>query len=489
MSFKFGDKKGKSDNRPLVCVQGLGFVGLAMATVIANACDNNNKMPIYNVVGVDLPTNKNNIDIINEGKLPFKTEDTSFLEELNRAVFINKNFFATSDVSFYSQADIVIVDVPLNIKKRSKNDYSKNSLSKKPFETAIGLLGEKIKPDCLVLVETTVPPGFCSKIVKPILEKYFKLRNIASSPIIAYSYERVMPGKEYLNSIRDYYRTFSGIDDRSAQKAQSFLESIINIKDYPLRREQETESCELAKILENSYRAVNIAFIYEWTLLAEKIGINLFSVIKGIKNRKTHNNIMEPGFGVGGYCLTKDSLLALWSADNFYDSVYGLPFSKTALEVNDKMPLHTIDLISQETSIKDKKVAIMGISYRQDVGDTRFSPSELFYKELLRLKGICFVHDPYVEYWPECQEAPFISFDHSLKNVDIIVFTVRHRCYVEATKEYLLEISKEEALFVDAFNILDDKKISFLLKHNRNVIGVGKGHIQRMKKTIKCQKY
>lgn len=485
MSFKFGEKKEGRSNRPLVCVQGLGFVGLAMATVIANACDNN-KIPVYNVVGIDLPMNKNNIDIINRGELPFKTEDTSFLDELRRAVFINENFFATSDVSFYSQADIVVVDVPLHIKKRSKNDYSKYSLSKKPFEKAIDSLGEKIKTECLVLIETTVPPGFCSKVVKPILEKNFKSRNIVSSPTIAYSYERVMPGKEYLGSIRNYYRTFSGIDEKSAQKVKSFLESIINFKDYPLRREQATESCELAKILENSYRAVNIAFIYEWTLLAENIGINLFSVIEGIKNRKTHNNIMEPGFGVGGYCLTKDSLLALWSADNFYNSVYGLPFSKMALEVNDKMPLHTIDLILQETSVKDKKVAIMGISYRQDVGDTRFSPSELFYKELIKLRGICFVHDPYVEYWPECQEAPFISFDHSLKNVDIIVFTVRHRCYIEATKEYLLEISKEGALFVDAFNILDDEKISFLLKHNRNVIGVGKGHIKRIKETIKC---
>jgi UDP-N-acetyl-D-glucosamine dehydrogenase len=488
MSFQFeGNKEGKT-NRPLVCVQGLGFVGLAMATVIANACDND-KILLYNVVGVDLPTNKNNIDIINKGELPFKTEDASFLDELRRAVLINKNFFTTSDMSFYSQADIVVVDVPLHIEKRSKNDYSKYSLSKKPFEQAIDSLGKKIKPECLVLIETTVPPGFCSKVVRPILEKNFESRNIVSSPIIAYSYERVMPGKEYLSSIRNYYRSFSGIDEKSTQKVKYFLESIINSKDYPLRREQETEACEFAKILENSYRAVNIAFIYEWTLLAENAGINLFSVIEGIKNRKTHNNIMEPGFGVGGYCLTKDSLLALWSADNFYNSVYGLPFSKRALEVNDKMPLHTIDLILQEMKVKNKKVAIMGISYRQDVGDTRFSPSELFYKELIKLKAICFVHDPYVEYWPECHEAPFIAFDHSLKDVDIIVFTVRHRCYSEATKEYLLEISKEGTLFVDAFNILDDEKISFLLKNNRNVIGVGKGHIKRIKETIKCQKY
>jgi nucleotide sugar dehydrogenase len=469
-------------DRTIICVQGLGFVGLAMATVIANTFDND--VPLYTVIGIDLPVNQFRIDMINRGEMPFKSEDPHFADELEKAVLINKNLIATSDESFYSQANVLVVDVPLHIEKEKDGNYSNYKLYESPFEKAIDILGKKIKPDCLVLVETTVAPGYCEKIIKKILEDNFKSRKINSPPLIAHSYERVMPGKNYLGSIRNYYRTFSGINKKSAEKARHFLGSIINVKDFPLREEDQTEASELAKVMENSYRAVNIALIYEWTLLAEKMGVNLFSAIEGIRNRKTHNNIMEPGFGVGGYCLTKDSLLALWSAENFYNADYGLPFSKMALEVNDKMPLHTIDLILAETNIKDKKLVLLGVSYRQDVGDTRSSPSEIFYREAVKLGAQCFAHDPYVNNWPECPEVPFVAFDHSLNEMDIIVFTVRHKDYMQATKDHLLKISRRGALVVDTFNILDDDKILHLLRNDRKVIGVGKGHIRRMRESV-----
>jgi len=472
--------------QPLVCIQGLGFVGLAMATVVANSFDNKG-VPLYQVIGVDLPENQDRINQINQGKLPFKSEDASFPQELKRAVLENKNLSATADESCYAQAAVVIVDVPLHIEKLS-DDYSQHRLWQEPFEKAIHTLGQKMKPDCLVLVETTMPPGFCSRVVKPILDEHFKQRRIKTSPLIAHSYERVMPGKEYLNSIRNFYRTFSGIDDRSAQRAREFLSSIINVAAFPLKEENDTEASELAKVLENSYRAVNIALIYEWTLLAEKSGVNLFSVIKGIRQRKTHANIMEPGFGVGGYCLTKDSLLALWSASNYFGSDYGLPFSKSALEVNDKMPLHTLDLICQESDVAGKKVAILGVSYRQDIGDTRFSPTEIFYRALVKAGAKAYVHDPYIERWPECPEAGFVNFDGDLKEADIIVLAARHKLYLEVPKKRLVEISKTGSLWVDAFNILDDDKIAHLLKNDRNVIGVGKGHIRKMKEELQCQR-
>lgn len=486
MNFTSSIKDNK-EGRTLICVQGLGFVGLAMATVVANTFDENCS-PVYEVVGIDLPANQARIEMINRGELPFKSEDHSFSEELKKATLINKNLLATTDGTFYGKADIVAVDVPLHIEKENGRGSADYVLHKESFEMAIESLGKRIKPDCLVLVETTVAPGFCSKTVKNILEKIFRTRGIASAPLIAHSYERVMPGKDYLNSIRNCYRTFSGIDRKSSERARLFLESIINVKDYPLREESQIEASELAKVLENSYRAVNIAFIYEWTLLAEKMGINLFSVIEGIRVRKTHNNIMDPGFGVGGYCLTKDSLLALWSAENFYNADYGLPFSKMALEVNDKMPLHTLDLILRETDIGGKKVAILGVSYRQDVGDTRFSPSEIFCRELKKLGADCFAHDLYVDTWPECPEVQFVEFDSPLKEMDIIVFTTRHKTYMEADKKHLLNISRKGALIVDAFNILNDDKISYLLEHGRNVIGVGKGHIKKMMAELKCLK-
>lgn len=473
---------------PLVCVQGLGFVGLAMATVIANTFDSYGN-PLYNVIGIDLPENILRINEINRGNLPFKCEDKSFALELRDATRKKRNMFAGWTKDAYNVADIVVIDIPLNIGKLSHKDYSKYKLYDGPFKEAIHTVGKRIKTECLVIVETTVPPGFCSNIVKPIIKEEFLKRCVKSSPIIAHSYERVMPGKDYLNSIRKYFRTFAGIDERSTKLTRKFLTSIIDTDNYPLKEEETTEASELAKILENSYRAVNIAMIYEWTLLAEKMGVNLFSVLDGIKKRHTHSNIMKPGFGVGGYCLTKDSLLALWSADNLYRSNYGLPFSKMALETNDKMPLHTLDLIKRETNLDGKKVAILGISYRENIGDTRFSPAELFFKELNKCGPDCIVHDPYLKYWSEVPEAEIFFTLDQLKDVDIVVLAVRHKYYLELGCKEWLNISKVNALFVDANNILDDEKIRFLLSNRRDVIGVGKGHIRRMKEDLKWQKY
>lgn len=475
MDFKNGT------NKPIVCVQGMGFVGLAMATVVANALDQN-KQPLYNVIGIDIPEKQNLIEKINIGELPIITEDKSFAIELKRAVLKYKNLKASSSENYYSLAKIVIVDVHLSIEKIHSENYHEYKLHNEPFQKAIRTLGRLIKENCLIIIETTVPPGFCVNVVKPIIEEEFKKRNITTSPLIVHAYERVMPGKEYLSSIREYFRTFSGINKKSSKLGEKFLTSIINTKEYPLREEDYTEASELAKILENSYRSANIAFIYEWTLLAEKIGVNLFSIIDGIKNRKTHNNIMKPGFGVGGYCLTKDSLLALWSEENFYNTNYGLPFSIKALEVNDKMPLHVVDLIKEKTNLEGKKILILGISYREDVSDTRFSPTEVLYRELKKYDGLeCSVHDPYMNFWLEVPDAVCLKSLLEMKKFDIVVLAIRHKHYLNMTKNSWLNFLKEGSLVVDANDILDDIKIKHLLGNKIDVIGVGKGHIKRMK--------
>jgi UDP-N-acetyl-D-glucosamine dehydrogenase len=256
----------KNDTKPIVCVQGMGFVGLAMATVVANTFDQNNH-PLYNVVGIDLPQKESLVEKINKAQLPFITEDKSFAIELQRAVLKNKNFTASTDENLLSLADIVIVDVHLNILKIFAENNLEYNFDRRPFEQAIRTLGRLIKKDCLVIIETTVPPGFCKNVVEPILKDEFGKRKINSTPLIVHSYERVMPGKEYLSSIRKYFRTFAGIDKKSSKLGRKFLTSVIDTKQYPLKQEDYTEASELAKILENSYRATNIAFIYEWTLL------------------------------------------------------------------------------------------------------------------------------------------------------------------------------------------------------------------------------
>ena len=178
-----------------VVIQGLGFVGLAMATVVANAVNKSGK-PLYNVIGVDLPMNQDRIDQINQGELPFKNEDDTFPLQLKRAVLEYKNLITSTDENWYKKADIVVVDIQLDIKKKTLGNAKDCCLEKDGFIKAIHTLGKHIKPECLVLVETTVPPGFCRRVVKPALDREFLERGIdivAYPPRIAHSYERVMP--------------------------------------------------------------------------------------------------------------------------------------------------------------------------------------------------------------------------------------------------------------------------------------------------------
>ena len=278
-----------------ICIQGLGFVGIATATVVASV-KNESGSPKYNVIGVELDTKegRQKIKSINKGELYFPCSDELFNKRLKEAVLITKNFIATSEESVYSEADLVLIAINLDVKKNS-NNYFESEVLIKPFKKAITVLGERIKPDCLIVIETTIPPGTTIKIVQKILLNEFKKRSIRSAPLICHSYERVTPGRNYINSIINSYRNYSTNSKAAKDKAELFLNSIINTKVYPLTYLDNTTTTEIAKILENSFRAVNIAFIYEWTLLAEKVGVNLFEVIEIIKQRKgTHDNIMKP---------------------------------------------------------------------------------------------------------------------------------------------------------------------------------------------------
>lgn len=127
-----------------------------------------------------------------------------------------------------------------------------------------------------------------------------------------------MPGSHYLDSIVNYWRVYSGVTKESADRCMHFLQSVINTEEYPLTQLSSTTASETAKVLENSYRALNIAFMEEWGRFAEEIGINMFEIVEAIRKRPTHANIMKPGFGVGGYCLTKDPLFVKIGAEKFF---------------------------------------------------------------------------------------------------------------------------------------------------------------------------
>lgn len=415
--------------RKTVCIQGLGFVGAAMALAVANA-KNSDGDPLYNVIGIDVPNEAGykKAFSMNNGIFPFENND----EELKRAqseAYKNGNFWATTDAEYFCYADIVIIDINLDLKYEDEN---KPVLDLGLFKEAIHTLGKYMKQGTLVIVETTVPPGTCEKIVYPILCEEFRKRKLEKSGIfVAHSYERVMPGEKYFDSIVNFWRVYSGINEDSADRCQKFLESVINTDKYPLTRLGKTASTETAKVLENSYRAANIAFIDEWGRFAEAIGIDLFEVIEAIRIRPTHSNIRQPGFGVGGYCLTKDPYFAGLAAKEIFGlKAIEFPFSTKAVQVNNAMPIVSLDKIESLLggNLKEKNVLVMGVSYRQDIGDTRYSPTEIFVREAQHRGANIVCQDPLVNYWKEMDmgvDQEIVDF----LGYDAIVFTVQHKDY------------------------------------------------------------
>jgi len=467
----------------IVVVQGLGFVGTAVAAALSAANDASGQ-PAFFVIGVDLSIDRNRlkIDALNRGESPIQSPDSELPQLIRNAVLLRQNLCATSVEEAYMFADVIVVDVQLDIRDRTA--HSEIEVNLKSYEAAIQTVGRLMKPDALVVIETTVPMGTCEKIVKPILEKARKARGIQSPLFLAHAYERVMPGPSYIRSIRQFYRTFSGIDAPSRKKVREFLESFIDTENFPLAELSEPTSSELAKLLENSYRAANIAFIHEWTLLAEKIGVNLFEVIRSIRVRKgTHDNMREPGFGVGGYCLTKDSLLAQWGAKHLFKTKIALKTTLQALKVNYEMPLHTLELLKElfPKGLKKKTIGVCGISYLPELADTRNSPSELFVDALQKAGARVLAHDPFVKNW---NERPRIGRCSELTDLiracDGIVLTTPHQLYTQLPAKTLIENRTAPLAIVDAQNIVSDEKARAYHEAGHRILGVGKGHWRKL---------
>ncbi len=464
----------KNNNKEVVVVQGLGFVGAVMSLVISNS-----KKKDYAVIGVDRKESIEIIDNINNGIFPIKSSDPK-IEEYYQNSIKKGNLLATYDVSAYSHASVIIVDINLDVQKNSDSKGNLNSFNVdlNPFKNAIRTIGQNCKEDVLILVETTVPPGTCIKVVKPIIEDELKKRQLSADKIkIGHSYERVMPGPEYINSIKNFYRVYSGIDENSSLETENFLKTIISIVEYPLTRLVNTNATEMAKVLENSYRAMNIAFAVEWSRYAEEAGVNLYEIVDAIRMRPTHSNLMYPGIGVGGYCLTKDPLLASWAKINHFNSNDSLEQSEKGVKINDKMPHYAFEFMRKVfdlDSMINKKILLLGVSYRSDVGDTRYSPVEPFYLNCVENKAIVETHDPYVQYWEEINVKVSQDLNKKLSmSWDIIVFTTAHSEY--KNPKVISKISKmSNVKILDTLGILNKKNIIKLNKNNKvKVLGRG----------------
>ena len=467
---KFGLSAGSS--RPIVCVQGLGFVGAAMSVAVALAKDASGEA-IFDVIGVDIPSaeGKRRVQSIMNGSFPFQSGDAS-LDVAAKECRSQGNLAATTNSGVFQLADIVVVDVNLDVDFTNRPPVAVFD----SYRSAIETIGRYVSQDTLVIVETTVPPGTCEFVVLPALMDGFKKRGLDPDKILlAHSYERVMPGPDYLNSIVNYWRVYAGISDRASNACRAFLEKIVNSQKFPLRMLSSTTASEMAKIMENTYRAANIALIDEWGVFAENVGIDIFEIIEAVRDRPTHSNIRQPGFGVGGYCLTKDPYFGQIANNAFFgNESVKFPFAQLAMQTNQKMPIRNLDRIQTLLSKppKETRIILMGVAYRSEVDDTRYSAAEIFYREAVSRGMRVNVHDPHVRYWQEI-DLDVGSALPKLEGVDAVVFCVPHRFYQQLDLEKWLGAA--QPMIYDCDNVLSKMQRHKILASGLKFASTGRG--------------
>jgi nucleotide sugar dehydrogenase len=504
----------------IVVVMGLGFVGAVMAGVVADSVDKRRGGSQKFVIGMQRPSVRSfwKIPLFNRGISPISAEDPEVGVMIERCVNQKKNLVATFTYDSLRLADVLVVDVQCDFIKEDLGNLRTGRADISALEVSFRIIGEKISPHCLILIETTVPPGTTEYIAYPIIKKAFRSRGIDENPLLAHSFERVMPGKDYVRSVRDFWRVCSGIDESSKQKVTKFLSEIINVDKYPLtvlERPIESETC---KIVENSYRATILAFLDEWSRFAETNGVDLIKVIDAIKVRPTHSNIIFPGPGIGGYCLPKDGGLGLWAYKHlmgFENDIFKI--TPEAININDTRALHATQIARDALRnmgriVAASQITILGASYREDVGDTRYSGSEIIVRKLTEMGAEVKAHDPYVQYWWELYKQatyPAVGasisrffrnqeqlnnfvmipdLEQALKGSDAVIFAVRHRPYLTLEPEEVVRMAGSPLAVIDCFGILDDNKIERYFELGCEVKGLGRGHINRIKERVRKRK-
>lgn len=505
--------------REIIVVVGVGFVGAVMAAVVADTVDKQGK-PAKFVIGMQRPSVRSywKIPLLNRGEPPVKAEDPEVAPMIHRCVNEKKTLIATFTYEALKFADVVVVDVQCDYLKESLGNVQDGQANMAALENSLETVAQHISPGTLVLIETTVAPGTTEQVAYPIMKKVFRKRGISTDPLLAHSFERVMPGKHYVASIRDFWRVCSGINEEATRRVMKFLEEVINTDDYPLTVLDRPIESETAKIIENSYRATILAFLDEWSLFSERNGVDLIKVIEAIKVRPTHSNIIFPGPGIGGYCLPKDGGLGLWAyrhIHGFEDHIFKI--TPLAIDINDTRALHVAQLTrdalrNMGRPLAAAEILVLGASYREDVGDTRYSGSELIVRRLTEMGAELRVHDPYVHHWWEFErqdEYPSPAYGlkrffrnqdkladlrieqdlrEALHGTDAVIFAVRHQHYLDLDPDAVVETAGGPLAVIDCFGILDDARIKRYFELGCEVKGLGRGHVKRIKDQVRTER-
>jgi UDP-N-acetyl-D-glucosamine dehydrogenase len=510
----------KGLGREIVVVMGLGFVGAVMAGVVADSVDSKTGKSGKFVIGMQRPSTRSywKIPLIKRGISPVTAEDPEVAPMIERCVKKKKTMTATYTHDVLKLADVLVVDVQCDFLKEELGNLESGNVDMKALEESLKIIGQKIDPRCLVLIETTVPPGTTEFVAYPLIKKAFKKRGIKAEPLLAHSFERVMPGKDYVGSVKDFWRVCSGIDDESRDRAVQFLSDIINVEEYPLTVLDRPVESETTKILENSYRATILALLHEWSLFSETNGVDIIKVINAIKVRPTHDNIIFPGPGIGGYCLPKDGGLGIWAYKHllgFENDIFRI--TPEAININDTRALHVAQLARDALRnmgrlVAASQITILGAAYKEGTADTRYSGSEIIVRKLTEMGAEVIAHDPYVRHWWELENQShypatggswsrffrnqdqlegFVMIQdigEALKGSDGIILAVRHKQYLDLDPDEVVRMAGGNIAVVDCFGILDDRRIERYFELGCEVKGLGRGHINRIKEKVRKKK-
>ena len=424
-----------------LAVIGLGYVGLPTAVVFASRG--------FSVVGVDVDDGK--VEAVNSGRCYIREPG---LDVLLRDAVSRGLLRATTDVvEAVRESDAVIVAVPTPVRD-GVTDLSY-------LRAALEGVRRGLHRGVLVLIESTVPPGTTAGFVRSLLEE--SGYRVEEDFFLAHVPERIAPGRA-IEELLNVPRVVGGVGLKSTEKAVE-LYSKVNPKLLPT----DATTAEFVKLIENTYRDLNIAFANLLALLAEKLRIDVYEAIK-LANTHPRVNIHWPGAGVGGPCLTKDPYILISIDSGFW----GSELIRLARRINEYMPKHTVEIIIKALrdagiDIKGAKVAVLGAAYKGGVDDTRESPAKHIVKELLEKEARVTVFDPYTSETFDAEMAS--SIEEAVRDTDVIVIVTDHPEFKNLDLDAIAKLVKHRVI-VDGRRVIEPYQA---VKHGFTYYGIGYG--------------
>jgi UDP-N-acetyl-D-glucosamine dehydrogenase len=390
----------------VVGVVGLGYVGLPLAVEFAAVG--------YHVIGLDLDTNK--VEKLKRGESYIPDVPTEQLAPLVEKGLLK----ATTDYADLAQIDSINICVPTPLRKTKDPDMSY-------IISAIDSIAEIAHEGMLVILESTTYPGTTEEIILPRLEnKGFKA---GESIFVAFSPERIDPGNKTY-TVHNTPKVVGGITPHCADVARVLYQTAISTV-VPV---SSTTTAEMVKLLENTFRAVNIGLVNEMALMCDRLGIDAWEVIEAAASKPFGFMPFYPGPGLGGHCIPVDPHYLSWKLKTLN---YNARFIELASEINTSMPIYVVDKVTaglndDSKAVRGSRVVVLGVAYKRDVDDVRESPA-LDVIGLLQDKGADVVfHDPYVDQvrmdsYGTLQCTPYD--DNLLQNADCVVIVTDHSTY------------------------------------------------------------